>query len=95
MKESDEKQIEELKEDMDLIRNFLAPYQKPLLYIVVIVFLLLLGFIGFAFGANNVCVQVDGFLDKFFQCHLDHYPNGTTKNITNVITIEGEPILFQ
>lgn len=71
--------FEKTKEDIEKLRDKLAPYQRPVLYACTIFLIVLIGFIGFAFGANMVCVQVEGFLDDSFSCHLDVYPNGTNK----------------
>ena len=65
--------IEEIQEDINNLRNKIQPYARPILYIGIILFLLLIFFVGFGIGANKICSQLDGFLDNKLICHLDYY----------------------
>ena len=41
---------------------------------LVLVFIGLVAYIGYGFGAMHVCKDLDGFLDSEFKCHLDYDP---------------------
>lgn len=64
-------------------RNSFHPYiEKCIIIASIILFLIIVGFVGFAFGAKTICNQVQGFLDHRFTCHLDYNEFGRPKNWT-------------
>lgn len=71
--EKDEIEIEELKETFSDIKNRLQPYQRPIVYIGITIFILLIFFLGFAAGTFKICTQTEGFLDDSFYCHINYY----------------------
>ena len=64
---------ENFEENINSIRDKVGPYQRPILYIAVSLFLMLILFFGFAIGAYKVCRQFDGFLDDTYKCYADYY----------------------
>lgn len=82
-------QDEDIKVDLTNLRNKLNPYRNIILAVCYIMLILIVGFVGFAFGAQHICNQVTGFLDDQFSCHLDYDVYGNPKNKTT----EDTPIL--
>lgn len=54
------------------LKEWIHKHSRVVGYLSVITFMLLLLFVGFAFGAAYICEgQVAGFLDDRFNCHLN------------------------
>jgi len=75
---SAEEQIEE-EPDIDFnevvrLRDRLMPYQRPIMIVLFIIMIMLVVFLGFAYGSARVCNEAGGFLDDKFECHLDCSP---------------------
>ena len=82
MENENEPTVDELSIDTNKIKKAIGPYQKPILYSCIIIFFILLLFVGFATGAAKVCNQMAGFLDNKFHCHPGYY-NQTEELINN------------
>lgn len=63
------------QEDIDRIYRFKERHGKKVISICMILLVLIVVFLGFAYGAARVCDQVDGFLDDRFTCHLGYNPD--------------------
>ena len=67
--------------DLDNIRAKFMPYQRYIMIVGLIIMIMLVVFLGFAYGSARVCNQLGGFLDDRFKCHLDCNPSSDDPNI--------------
>ena len=76
------------------IKDYILRHSRPIGFVCVITFLLLLLFVGFAFGAAYICEgQMAGILDDRFTCHIlpeqtNKWPSPTPGDPQNIGGIE-------
>lgn len=67
------KELQEGYKEFEISANKIAhkllPIQRPLIIICVFLLMLLVFFMGFGLGANNICFKQAGVLDRSFVCH--------------------------
>ena len=84
VEERKEKEVETYNEDdvTDSVTNYITkfrdelPYNKKryLMIILFIVLIMLVVYLGYAYGGLKVCSDLDGILDSDFKCHPDFNP---------------------
>lgn len=80
---SDPEVTDNIGEELDKFKRKLMPYHRYIMIIGIIVLILLVVFLGYAYGGLKVCADLDGLLDSKFKCH----PNFTaTQEINTRIT---------
>ncbi len=72
-----DQEVEEVVEGLVRLRDRLMPYQRPIMIGGFIILIILVVFLGFAYGGMKVCSQLDGILDSGFKCHPNYYDNLT------------------
>ena len=60
-----------MTEELERFRQKFMPYQRYIMIIGIIILILLVVFLGYAYGGLKVCADLDGLLDKNFKCHLN------------------------
>ena len=97
---NDEKKIEELEDEditeglkeLNRFRDKFMPYQRYIMIVGIIIMIILVVFLGYAYGSARVCNQVGGLLNNKLVCHLDCnpppkpplYSNGFKLNISSL-----------
>lgn len=76
--EEEPKQSEEAEEDkvhdaLIRFRERMMPYQNYIMIVGILILIMLVVFLGFAYGGMKVCSDLDGVLDNKFKCHPDFY----------------------
>ena len=51
----------------------LLPYKREIMIVLFIILILLVVFLGYAFGGLRVCTDLDGLLDDKFKCHPNYF----------------------
>lgn len=64
----------DITEGMDKTMRFLMPYHRYIMIGGIIILIMLVVFLGFAYGGLKVCRDLDGLLDDRFQCHPNYKP---------------------
>lgn len=72
--EQDPEIADNVSEEIERLRDKLMPYQRYIMIIGIIVLILLVVFLGYAYGGLKVCSELDGLLDKSFKCHPNYKP---------------------
>lgn len=83
MQKEENFEAEGLKEDINKLKAKIQPYSRPIIYLGIIIFLILLLFVGYGLGGWTICRQLDGFLDDKFNCNLEYYPERECKQQLN------------
>ncbi|MBI2047012.1 hypothetical protein HYT26_02515 [Candidatus Pacearchaeota archaeon] len=71
--EQTEDELDELRKSISIIKDKMQQYERPILYIGISIFILLIFAAGFGLGAEKICSQVNGFLDNKAYCHVNYY----------------------
>ena len=74
--EEETKESEEADKVHDALIGFrerMMPYQSYIMITGIIILIMLVVFLGFAYGGMKVCSDLDGVLDNKFKCHPDFY----------------------
>ena len=71
--DKDDVSTEKFIEDMNRFRERMAPYQRYIMVIGFTVLIILVVFLGYAYGGARVCSELDGLLDSNFKCHPGFY----------------------
>lgn len=66
-----------LTEELEKFRDKMMPYQKYIMITGIIILIMLVVFLGYAYGGLKVCSSLDGLLDNKFKCHLGLQANVT------------------
>tara|TARA_R100000750_G_C2317183_1_gene84864 strand:- start:555 stop:869 length:315 start_codon:yes stop_codon:yes gene_type:complete len=69
----DVKDITITNDELNKAFDKLMSYKRPIMIWGFIILVLLVVFLGFAFGGLKVCNQLDGLLDSKFKCHPNYY----------------------
>lgn len=59
-------------------RDKLMPYHRYIMIGGIIILIMLVVFLGFAYGGMRVCSDLDGILDSSFKCHPYYYNDTIT-----------------
>ena len=78
--ETKENDFDEASEKLNILRRKLMPWQKEIMITLFIILILLVVFLGYAYGGMKVCSDLDGILDDKFKCH-PNFLNQTPKLI--------------
>ena len=78
-----DKDIDDMGEDLSQIMDKMLPYKRSIMIIGIIIVIMLVVFLGYAYGGLKVCSDLDGLLDDKFKCHPNYEPP-TRDNLTNV-----------
>lgn len=73
--------------EFDRTMGKMMPYKRLIMIVLSIVLIMLVVFLGFAYGGLKVCNQVGGFLAEGFTCHLNY-----TSNIPNPTPYYNNPV---
>lgn len=60
---------EDVKNKLEYIKNKLWPYQKYIMIVGILMLIMIVVFLGYAYGGMKVCSELDGILDDKFKCH--------------------------
>lgn len=71
--------------DFDKFREKYMPYQRYIMIIGILFIIMLVVFLGYAYGSARVCNQLDGFLDDKLKCHLDYNPTPNQRQTPQIV----------
>ena len=77
---------DDIEDHLNSIRDKFAPYQRQIMIVGTIILIMLVVFLGVAYGGMRVCSDLDGLLDNKFKCHPNYSP------IVNELAIAGRPL---
>jgi len=92
---TDQEADDNLSETLDNFRQRMAPYQRYIMIVGLIILILLVVYLGYAMGGLKVCRDLDGLLDSKFKCHPDFKPTPiyderqTVIDYTNILIEDG------
>ena len=70
-KQDIEVDLDQLNEEFSKLFKPFMPYQRHIMIYGMIVLIMLVVFLGYAYGGMKVCSELDGILDDNFTCHPD------------------------
>ena len=86
--EDDPEVQEDIEDKLNYIRDKFDPYQRQIMVVGIIILILLVVFLGVAYGGMRVCSDLDGLLDSKFKCHPNYNP------IVNELCVVGQPLVI-
>ncbi len=79
---------DDIEDKLNYIRDKFMPYQRQIMIVGIIILIVLIVFLGVAYGGMRVCSDLDGLLDSKFKCHPNYSP------VTNELDSVRQPFVI-